>query len=243
VTRTVVGLDGCPAGWVAVELRDGRVGDVRVVGHVDEVTARTPRPAIVGVDTPIGLDDAPHRAADVAARRVLGRRASSVFSAPLRSIVDGYRTGELTTHAAASARSVVLTGRGMSIQAWRIVPKVAEADAAVAAGASLREVHPEVAFTVLAGQALARKTSWRGLEQRRQLLAGCGIDLPADFPGADRCAPDDVVDAAVCAYVADGLAVDDGTVVTLPSTDVVGATARGVVIAARRPRRGTPDVT
>jgi predicted RNase H-like nuclease len=230
----VIGVDGCRHGWVVVTLVGGHVDTVEVVGELGPALG-TSRPDAVGIDIPIGLSDAPTRGADRAARSLLGRRASSVFSAPLRTVVDAFVAGEVTTHAAATALAVATTGKGMSIQAWGLVPKVAEVDALVVDGADAAEVHPEVAFATLAGEPLPRKTSWAGLERRRQLLHALGIVVPAAFAGADRCAPDDVLDAAVCAYVADGLARSDGTIVTLPARTTEHDRGRPIVITARRP--------
>jgi predicted RNase H-like nuclease len=234
-----IGVDGCRHGWVVVTLVGGHVDAVEVVDELG-VALEASRPDAVGIDIPIGLTDAPARGADAAARALLGRRASSVFSAPLRTVVDAYVAGRVTTHAAATALAAATTGKGMSIQAWGLVPKVAEVDALVADGVDAAEVHPEVAFAVLAGEPLPRKTSWAGLERRRQLLRALGVVLPATFDGADRCAPDDVLDAAVCAYVADGLTRTDGTIATLPAIATEHDRGRPIVVTARRrPGRGS----
>jgi predicted RNase H-like nuclease len=230
----VIGVDGCRHGWVVVTLVGGHVDAVEVVEELGPALEAS-RPDAVGIDIPIGLTDAPTRGADRAARALLGRRASSVFSAPLRTLVDAYVAGRVTTHAAATALAVATTGNGMSIQAWGLVPKVAEVDALVDGGADPAEVHPEVAFATLAGEPLPRKTSWAGLERRRELLGALGLVVPATFEGADRCAPDDVLDAAVCAYVADGLARADGTVATLPASTAERDRGRPIVITTRRP--------
>lgn len=235
--RRVRGLDGCRDGWVVVALDDGRVDDVEMVDHLDDAVDGTVE--AIGVDIPIGLTDHPVREADVAARRLLGRRASSVFSAPLRHIVDAYRDGEVTTHAEASARTRERIGKGMSVQAWGLVPKVAEADAAVADGVALLEVHPEVAFLHLAGTPVPRKTSWAGVQVRRRLLAGVGIELPDDFGRADRVGPDDVLDAAVVAWVADGIVVDDGSTITLPERPSEQDRGRPIAIVSRSPSART----
>jgi predicted RNase H-like nuclease len=51
-----VGVDGCPAGWVAVvQARDGRLG-CEVVPRFEAVVARHPL-ALILVDVPIGLHD------------------------------------------------------------------------------------------------------------------------------------------------------------------------------------------
>lgn len=233
--RDVVGVDGCRGGWVAVRLVDGALAEVRVVPSLDQVL--DPLPDVVAVDIPIGLVDAT-RDADVAARRALPGRAASVFSAPARSVVDGYRDGSLLDHAAATARSVALTGGGLSMQAWRLVPKIAEVDALVATVPAdrLLEVHPELAFATLLGEVPPRKTSWPGLAVRRAALQQVGIDLPERFPGDVAAAPDDVVDAAVCAWVADGRAAGEH-LRQLPDAPRQHDRGRPLVIVARHPDR------
>jgi predicted RNase H-like nuclease len=166
--RVAVGFDGCPAGWVAVTLVDGAVRDVEVVARLAPAVA-VRGPAAIAIDMPIGLVDG-IRDADVAARRLLPGRASSVFSTPPRAVVDGWRDGTVTTHAQATALAVATTGKGLSQQAWRLVPKIAEVDdlaadlanppdGAVTPGVTsppsvpVLEVHPEVAFTVVTGRA------------------------------------------------------------------------------------------
>lgn len=229
MTRQAVGVDGCRGGWVAVTLEDGVLATVRVVDHLGEAVADASGP--VAVDIPIGLVDG-RRDADAAARRALPGRAASVFSAPARAVVDGYLDGTLTTHAEASARSRERSGSGLMMQTWRIVPKIAEADELVAVGHELLEVHPELAFAIAAGGVLPRKTSWPGLSLRRGLLAAIGIELPDRFDGDERTAPDDVVDAAICAFVADG-AVAGEPLRTFPAHTDQRDHGRPIVIHAR----------
>lgn len=235
--RRVLGVDGCRVGWVVVTLTDGVVTDVEVVSRLSEALQDGPVDA-AGVDIPIGLVDAP-READAAARTLLPGRASSVFSAPPRSVVDRARDGSLTAHAEASALAVEVAGAGISMQAWRLVPKIIEVDALAAAGQPLHEVHPEVAYAVLAGAALPRKRSWAGITTRRAILARLGIVLPDRFPGDGSAAPDDVVDAAVCAWVADGLA-GAGAVLSVPDTTAQLDHGRPIAIHARVPPAVTP---
>jgi predicted RNase H-like nuclease len=230
--RRVVGLDGCPSGWVAVLLEDGAVSDVRVVTEVAEVL-ELHRPSHAAVDMPVGLVDAV-RDTDVAARRLLPGRASSVFSTAPRAVVSGWRDGTVTSHAQASELCRTTTGQGLSQQAWRLVPKMAEVDALAAAGASLTEVHPELAFATVLPAPLPRKRSWPGIALRRRLLEELGVLLPDRFPGDTAAAPDDVVDAAVCAWVADALAGAPGEVVRVPTVTRQRAFGRPIVITARR---------
>lgn len=203
--RRALGIDGTRDGWIAVVLDDDAVAEVvcahELAGLLDDV-GDVP----TGIDIPIGLLDAPRRAADVAARSLLGRAAASVFAAPCRAVVDAFRAGDLSDHAAATALSRRVTGMGISRQTWNIVPKIAEVDALVDGGATPHEVHPELAFRLCAGRPLAGKRSWNGLMARLELLRGLGVIPPSRIDGCgDRVAPDDVVDAAVVAWTVAGL--------------------------------------
>lgn len=222
---------------MAVVARAGQVADAFVAATGAEAVARA-EPAAVAVDMPVGLVDVAVRDADAATRADLAGAASTVFNAPARAVVDAWRRGQVTAHADASALSRQVTGSGLSQQAWRLVPKIAEIDElADAWGASLRECHPELAFRQLtAGQRLPRKRSWDGLMRRRAVLAEVGMTLPEVLPaGGHRAAPDDVLDAAVCAWVAGAIA-DGGPLRSHPA--LPQQTDRGRPIAVwTRPRR------
>ena len=228
--RVVVGLDGCPTGWVAVVLRGGRVEAVRVVGSIRE-TLDAVAAAHVGIDMPVGLVDGP-RDTDAAARALLPGRAASVFSTAARAVVEGFVAGAITSHAEATARSVEVTGSGLSQQAWRLVPKMAEVEDLAASGVELTEVHPELAFATIVGEPLPRKRSWPGLMRRREVLAELGVELPTRFDGDTGAAPDDVVDAAICAWVADGLACG-ASMRRVPERTDQTAHGREIVITVR----------
>lgn len=232
----MLGLDGCPTGWVAVTLVAGRVGRVAVEVEAAAAIARSGA-HVVGVDMPIGFVDAA-RESDAAARRLLAGRASSVFSSAPRAVVEGYLDGSIVDHASASELARRVTGAGLSQQAWRLVPKMAEIDAVVRASrrgarSDLREVHPELAFATVAGAPLPRKRSWAGVTARRALLAELGLDLPDRFPGDTSAAPDDVLDAAICAWVADGIALGDRRTRTVPERTGQRAHGRPIVIHVR----------
>lgn len=232
MSRRVVGADGCRDGWVAVTLVDGAVEDVEVIDDLTSCLAERV-PDALAVDMPVGLLDAP-RDADRAARELLPGRASSVFSTPPLVVVDGWRSGSLTSHAEANAVAVSATGSGISQQAWRLVPKIAHVDDLVASGHRLYEVHPEVAFAVVVGEPLPRKRSWAGVTTRRSVLHNLGIELPDRFPGDAAVAPDDVLDAAICAWVADGLAAG-AAILQLPAAPTQHARGHPVVVVARVP--------
>jgi predicted RNase H-like nuclease len=172
---------------------------------------------VVGIDMPLGLLGSGWREADRAARGRLGPRRSSVFAIPPRAV------WEQASYQAASQRCRELTGQGLSIQAWGLRARLLEADRfRDSCSYPLYEVHPELAFCVLAGAPLAHsKHTAAGREQRRELLGRAGIALPR----IPRAPVTDTLDAAAVACSAWRI-----------------ATGRAVVIPARPQRddRGLP---
>jgi predicted RNase H-like nuclease len=192
------GVDGCRGGW-AVAL-DAPGGVVTVVARrIVDVLALAD--GVIAIDMPIGLPDVRAiRPCDTAARRALGPRRSSVFPAPSRAAMRAHRWSG---------------GLGISKQAWNLVPKVFEVDDRWEPRMS--EVHPELAFALLAGAPLATKKSTpEGLAERRTLLREVfpHAEVLRPLPGIR---PDDVLDALACLWsagrIAEGAAASygDGT--------------------------------
>jgi predicted RNase H-like nuclease len=225
----VTGVDACRRGWVAVSLDapEGAEGPgplgvetVRVhetlAGVLDGHGSR-----VVGIDMPLGLPGSGWREADRAARGLLGPRRSSVFAIPPRAV------WEQASYQAASQRCRELTGQGLSIQAWGLRTRLLEAERfRGSCGYPLYEIHPELAFCVLAGGPLAdSKHTAAGRERRRELLGRAGIALPR----LPRAPVTDTLDAAAVACsawrIATGLAV---VIPARPQPD-----DRGVPIAIR----------
>src|SRR6185436_7191474 len=116
---TLVGVDGCKEGWVCVFGLPDATPAVCVLPTAASVLARFPSPAIIAVDIPIGLTDADRRNCDVEARlRLRAPRSSSVFPAPIRSILH------CSSHREASELHRTIDGRGFGAQAWGILPKI-----------------------------------------------------------------------------------------------------------------------
>jgi predicted RNase H-like nuclease len=204
--RSIAGADGCKAGWLLVTTSGpGAAVAHAICATAAELIARTGPDGLLAIDIPIGLGDVGHRAADSAARAVLGPRRNSVFFAPLRPTLRG------RTHAEANAISRELSGKGLSQQSFQISRKIAEVDASLCAdaraAARVHEVHPEVCFTMLNGgapMAHAKQTA-AGHAERLTLL-------DAVFPGAfasiraahlrKHVASDDILDALVALWSA-----------------------------------------
>lgn len=195
----VVGVDGCPAGWVAAT-RSGAWVFTDLARLLEGF-------AVIGIDMPIGLPATGVRAAEVAARRFLGGRAASrVFATPPRDLIDA------TDYATANAHSRRVHRRGISRQAFALVPRIRALDAIASPAREhrLAEIHPECAFAAMAGATLVTKHSAAGIEQREALLRARFGVLPPTPRGAKR---DDLLDAYAVLWSAERFAA--GTHVTL----------------------------
>ena len=230
----VAGVDGCRLGWVVVEARleEGRITalETRTARDMDEVIALGRQPEQVVLDMPIGLLEervAGGREADRAARRILGRRASSVFSPPVRPILG-----------ASSWEQV--RGKGISIQSFHIMGKIAQVDRWItpARQSLVCEGHPELAFARLAGAPMTHnKKRAAGFRER---LAVLEPHLPGVVAWAETrhyrrkdVARDDLLDAAVLVLVArDRLA---GRAVCVPATRPLDARGLEMVIWTTAP--------
>jgi predicted RNase H-like nuclease len=205
---SVAGVDGCRAGWLAVLaiVHDGRplrVQDVVIFARFDQLLDLTAACSAVAVDIPIGLGDDGRRAADFEARRMIGRRRSSVFPPPARALLG------CCDYVSANALSRRISGRGISCQTFNILDKIQQADRAITPNLQQRvvESHPEVSFCALNADVCLQhmKRSAAGREERCRLLLGALEDLASLSPPRGS-AWDDLYDACVLAWTASRLA-------------------------------------
>jgi predicted RNase H-like nuclease len=93
----------------------------------------------------------------------------------------------------------------------------------------LHEVHPEVSFKHMAGHGLRYpKRSPQGMAERRELLAGQGIEIPAEAYALRSVAVDDLFDAAAAAWSAQRIAT--GEAGCLPADAATGEHGRPIAI-------------
>ena len=225
----VVGVDGCPGGWIAVSRAQGSEPRVRVWAEFSQILGCFAHAVAIAVDMPIGLPDFSTRGGrgpEVLVRPLLAQRQSSVFSIPSRAAVHA-ETEPFTTidawyaaHRRASevARLTSDPPRGVSIQAFGLFGKIREIDALLIARPELRvlvvESHPEVAFWALndrRAMMLPKKINGRvnpaGMAERTAVLAGHGLErsfLERKPPAG--AAPDDFLDACAMMLVAGRIA-------------------------------------
>lgn len=193
VTAEVLGVDGCPGGWVGAEVRDGEI-----TWHTGDFAAMLAvGAAVVAVDIPIGLPPGgERRRADLEARAELGAQRSSVFLVPPRVVLEAGSQPD-ATRLSRAAGSV-----GVSIQTFHVLDKVAEVDALVRGRDDVIEVHPEVSLRRLCGRPLPPKRTLAGRLARLEVLRTWlpDLELPSPLPG--RAKPDDCLDAVSCAWTA-----------------------------------------
>ena len=202
----VIGVDGCPGGWIA--LRWAETVSHHLCRSFADVLAMDA--AVIAVDMPIGFPQGSGRAAEREVRSRLGDRQSSVFSVPSRAAVmcKDYRESCAANLAASDPPKKV------SKQIFHIFPKMREIDALITPELQARvvEVHPELAFWAMNGEAplpLPKKVKGQpsapGLELRKALIAKAGFPLgelpPVTYRRADVGA-DDLIDACACAWSA-----------------------------------------
>ena len=208
VSVPVLGVDGCPGGWVGAVLVPGAPRPRVVVAPTVELLVETARAdldiQVVGIDIPIGLPDSSIRQADVLARRALPGRASSVFTTLTR---PAYLAAD---RVAADAVNRGLSGQGVGAQAFALRAKILEVDAWLRSRPTVDviEVHPEVSFATMAGGPLPGKRSAEGQQARLEALAAAGIARPSVLKGGGYAA-DDVLDACAVAWSAHRRATGD----------------------------------
>jgi predicted RNase H-like nuclease len=210
-----IGVDGIRNGWIAAS-RDG--GNVKLRRHEDlrELAGLAAGGATIAVDMPIGLLSAAEpggRECERVARRLLGRRSSSVFPSPARKalVANEYAAAVLINRSSSNANL------GISKQAFALFSKLREIDASVTPELQERiiEVHPELCFTMMRDEVapnnpdlanLVSKSSKEGLAQRASLLILAGFHAIQKAISEGRslgAKADDVLDACVAVWTAE----------------------------------------
>lgn len=205
------GIDGCRGGWIVARLEPEQGISFLLAEELQSLFEGSERGSIVAIDIPIGLSEKLPRRCDVEARAFLGRgRGSSVFPAPCRSSLNAVSFRD------ACERNLAASGRMISCQCYGILPKIREIDALMSPYRQeyIREVHPEVAFAILAGHPmLYRKRAIDGVRERLAILASSGVSIDLDTIqefrrklGRGKVQVDDMIDAAALVLAAERIA-------------------------------------
>ena len=212
----VAGIDKYSHGWVAVVLRAGQFDRALVAPSLAPLVAQLADARVIGLDMPIGLPEREYRPADLQARDFVGPRRASVFLTPPRAVL------EALDYATARERSLALSNRSVSRQAFGLHKTILEADVIARRDPRIREVHPEVSFRALADEPFPEpKSSWAGAVHRRLALERAGIVLPEKLGDAGWAGVADILDAAAAAWSAHQIA--SGVERSFPPEPSVGA--------------------
>jgi predicted RNase H-like nuclease len=194
----VAGVTPCGNGWLVASAKlHGTIfapeAPSRLETFIDVIDQR-PSYSVIAVDAPIGYLDktvAGGRSCDREARALLGRRGSSIKSAPVR--VDG--------------NDIELLPENLDAVTSTLLPRYREVAAEMAPyrQRTVYEVHSDLSFFQLNGDVPMRwsKQSEKGVAERRELLEqkvpGVSRVLEAEVPGASL---SHLLDAAVFLWTA-----------------------------------------
>ena len=232
-----IGIDGCKKGWFFVCLDQNRCCEWGILETICALSSLSTEDDVILIDIPIGLKeiDTRERQCDRLARKLLKKRASSIFPAPSRLAMKApdYKT--------ASGLNFKYTGRKLSKQSYFIMPKIDQVDQFIrqtGKGFNIREYHPELCFLALnrfapllysKKQKLGQKERVdilaRYLESAQDIIAEAGKNvLKKDV------ATDDIIDALAGAVTAEF----NHRVVSLP--DPPEMDNKGIPMAITYPR-------
>jgi len=217
------GIDGCKSGWLYVGIDDKGQFHFGVKRKFEDVIRILKDARLILVDMPIGLPSSRQtkRYCDVAARKAISPRGSSVFPVPARSSLAQ------PTYEKGSAENARILGKKLSTQSWAIAPKIREVDDFMrqqGAQSRVREMHPEVAFWALNFERplIEKKTKVAGENERLSVLSH---HYPLSVECFEACknqylrkdvAKDDILDALVGAVTA----MQAPNIATLPPNPV-----------------------
>lgn len=222
---SVAGVDGCRGGWLCVR-KDREILTHFVANSFSKLLDRLPVETIIAIDIPIGLTEAGPRMCDIEARRLLGPpRASSVFAAPIRAALSA------STYDEACILHQRADGRRVSKQAFGILWKIAEVDRVLRRNSALqdriREMHPEVSFTIWNGGSALRyqKRCVEGRAEREHLIKDEFPTIRRLYSGlrGQSFAVDDLNDAIAALWTARRIAANQARVLpNAPPVDAFG---------------------
>jgi predicted RNase H-like nuclease len=166
----IIGIDGCKSGWFSVwENHTGNIQSSIFPNLYDLNNFFIhENHLIIGIDMPVILSDKNPRQADQLARKLLSKKASSVFSAPTPEML------EQPNYEKASSVSKRLFGKSMTLQSWYLFPKIKDVQTMIHhKKMNIYEIHPELSFRAMNNEKiiLQSKKTYEGFSIRNSLLA------------------------------------------------------------------------
>ncbi|HAI82763.1 MAG TPA: DUF429 domain-containing protein [Chitinophagaceae bacterium] len=205
-----IGVDGCKAGWLAVDFYKQQFQVASLFSELTENLSTTESKVLV--DIPIGLPSSNEgfnkdRDCDLKSRSLLQRRKSSVFPVPVREALGA------GIYEKASLINKKILGKGLSKQSYAIMDKIKQVDDFIINQIRFEssknpqivvfESHPEIAFWGLNGGVemhFAKRTT-EGQKERIYLLDSIERGALSFFnevlkrTNRSHVAADDIIDA------------------------------------------------
>jgi predicted RNase H-like nuclease len=165
----IIGIDGCKSGWFSIWENQDKSIHSSVFSNLNELKNffKNESQLIVGIDMPVILSEVIPRQADQLARKLLSKKASSVFTAPTPEMLDQ------PNYEKASLVSKKLFGKSMSLQSWYLFPKIKDVQTMIHhEDMQIYEIHPELSFRAMNNEQviLESKKSHKGFAIRNSLL-------------------------------------------------------------------------
>jgi len=175
----VIGIDGCKAGWFAVWHSQDETIETAIFPSISNLKDFFVEfnQFIIGIDMPVILSEVMPREADQLARKLLSKKASSVFTAPTPKMLDQ------PNYEKACLISKNLIGKSMSLQSWYLFPKIKDVQTILHyKNIKVFEIHPELSFRAMNNQKviLESKKTNEGFEIRKSLLDKHFLDFNFD---------------------------------------------------------------
>lgn len=203
------GIDGCSSGWFIVSIDQNNNFNFNIYNHIEMLWKEYKDSSLILIDIPIGLPHWRSRLCDVGARKILGKiRGSSVFPAPTREAINE------PDYEHACEVNLKILGKKLSIQTWRISPKIKQVDGLLKnnkeARNRIRESHPEICFWAFSGgyPMTHNKKTEPGIQERLAILKKIDPQCEDIFNESVKkfkrkeLAKDDILDAMAVALTA-----------------------------------------
>ena len=167
---TVIGIDGCRAGWLTTKILDDQSLSFHLIKNLKDSYLKDPNLTHVGIDMPLELSPTGKRPAEVEARFLLKKRSCTIFSPPT---INALECGSYLDACEINFRDC---GNRISKQSWNLFPKIIEAHKFLENNSISKlgvfEVHPELSFMAMNDMNLveASKKTDIGKEIRIELI-------------------------------------------------------------------------
>ncbi|MEX2602248.1 MAG: DUF429 domain-containing protein [Balneolaceae bacterium] len=179
-TMKTAGVVPCQAGWISVTFDEG-LQHYKVLRGENELSELFELTGRLFIHIPIGLcDDSYSRTCEDLLKKELGEIAKDhIIHAPVRSVLHA------PSYVEASMQSLENTDQELSLQSWKLTPKIKIVDRLLRESEEVAEKvyesHPELLFTRLNGGVIYQsKLTRKGLRHRLELVTS-EEEIAADF--------------------------------------------------------------